>query len=224
MQTDPSACHSPIGSFQRRCYLVSAPAATGQLLPSTGAPLVAARQLATSHDLSRYTADGTAAAAVASPSMPSSLSASRRDRPRPWDAATSPSPAAAPARADTGSRRWWRWRLAVGRRVPAPGTDPGCRERTARTACDRAEGRTHAQAGRPAEAARALRRALARFERLSVPFEAARTREHLAALEPPTAARPLLEAARSTYERLDCRPRQHAVQARLLALARPVRP
>ena len=35
MQTDPTACHSPIGSFQRPCYLVSAPAATGQLLPTT---------------------------------------------------------------------------------------------------------------------------------------------------------------------------------------------
>jgi hypothetical protein len=34
MQTDQSACHSPIGLFQRRCYVVSAPAATGQLLPS----------------------------------------------------------------------------------------------------------------------------------------------------------------------------------------------
>jgi hypothetical protein len=33
MQTDPTARHSPSGSFQRRCYVVSAPAATGQLLP-----------------------------------------------------------------------------------------------------------------------------------------------------------------------------------------------
>jgi len=86
-------------------------------------------------------------------------------------------------------------------------------------ACDRAEGLAHAQAGRPAEAVRALRRALARFERLSVPFEAARTREHLAALESPTAARPLLEVALSAYERLACAPRQHALRARLLALA-----
>jgi hypothetical protein len=86
-------------------------------------------------------------------------------------------------------------------------------------ACDRAEGLARAQAGRPAEAVRALRRALAGFERLSVPFEAARTREHLAVLESPTTARPLLEAALSAYERLACTPRQHAVQARLLALA-----
>jgi hypothetical protein len=84
--------------------------------------------------------------------------------------------------------------------------------------CDRAGGLAHAQAGRPQEAVRALRRALARFERLSVPFEAARTREHLAALEPPTAAGPLLEAA-STYERLAYTSRQHTVQTRLLTLA-----
>jgi len=38
-------------------------------------------------------------------------------------------------------------------------------------------------------------------------------------MEPAAAARPLLEAARSTYERLECTPRQHAVQARLLTLA-----
>lgn len=76
-----------------------------------------------------------------------------------------------------------------------------------------------AEAGRPQEAVRALRRALARFERLGVPFEAARTREHLAALEPPTAAGPLLEAALWTYERPACTSRQHTVQARLLTLA-----
>jgi hypothetical protein len=35
MQTDPTACHSPIGSFQPSCYVVTAPTATGQLLPST---------------------------------------------------------------------------------------------------------------------------------------------------------------------------------------------
>ena len=28
MQTDPTACHSPIGPFQRTCYVVSALAAT----------------------------------------------------------------------------------------------------------------------------------------------------------------------------------------------------
>jgi hypothetical protein len=85
--------------------------------------------------------------------------------------------------------------------------------------CDRAEGLVHAQAGRSPEAIGALGRSLARFERLSVPFEAARTREHLAALEPATTARSLLQVARGTYERLGCTPHQQAVQARLLALA-----
>ena len=37
--------------------------------------------------------------------------------------------------------------------------------------------------------------------------------------EPPTAARQLLDAALSTYDRLACPPRRHAVRARLLALA-----
>jgi hypothetical protein len=36
MQTDPSACHSPIGSFQRCCCcVVTAPTATGQVLTTT---------------------------------------------------------------------------------------------------------------------------------------------------------------------------------------------
>ena len=43
--------------------------------------------------------------------------------------------------------------------------------------------------------------------------------EALAALEPPTAARPLLRSALSTCEDLDCTPRRHAVQAHLLILA-----
>jgi hypothetical protein len=64
-----------------------------------------------------------------------------------------------------------------------------------------------------------VRRAFARFEQLGVPFEAARTREQLAAVEPAAAARSLLQAALSTSERLDCAPRTHAVQARLIALA-----
>ena len=84
-------------------------------------------------------------------------------------------------------------------------------------ACDRAEGLAHAQAGRTREAARALRRALSGFERLGVQFEAARTREHLASVAPAAEARPLLEAALATYERLACAPRGRAVRARLRA-------
>jgi hypothetical protein len=81
--------------------------------------------------------------------------------------------------------------------------------------CDRVEGLAHAQAGRAPEAARALRRALGGFERLGEAFEAARTRERLAAVEPTGAARSLLEAALATYERLACAPRERAVRARL---------
>ena len=67
------------------------------------------------------------------------------------------------------------------------------------------------------EAARALRRALAGFERLGEAFEAARTREHLASVAPAAEARSLLEAALATYERLACAPRGRAVRARLRA-------
>ena len=63
----------------------------------------------------------------------------------------------------------------------------------------------------------ALRGALAGFERLGVPFEAATTRERLAAVEPSGVARSLLEAALATYERLGCAPRGRAVRARLRA-------
>ncbi len=72
--------------------------------------------------------------------------------------------------------------------------------------CDRAEGLLHGERGRRLDAARALRKALARFEELRIPFEAARTRERLAAFEPPAVARRLREAARSTYRRLGAAP------------------
>jgi hypothetical protein len=56
MQSGPTARHSPIGSFQRTCYVVSAPA-TPQILHST-ADLLAARNLPSWHDLSRHTPTG----------------------------------------------------------------------------------------------------------------------------------------------------------------------
>jgi DNA-binding SARP family transcriptional activator len=84
--------------------------------------------------------------------------------------------------------------------------------------CDRAEGLVHANAGRRPAARTALRRALARFEELEVPYEAARTGERLAALEPAPAARSLLEAALATYQRLGAGPRLEAVRSRLAAL------
>jgi hypothetical protein len=86
-------------------------------------------------------------------------------------------------------------------------------------ACDRGEGLLHGSAGRRREAARALRAALGGFERLGVPFEAARTREHLATVASAATARRLLEAAGSTYERLGAKPGHQAVKHRLLTLA-----
>ena len=65
-----------------------------------------------------------------------------------------------------------------------------------------------------------MRRALDRFEQLGDPFEAARNREHLAAVAPAPDARSLLEAAIATYERLACAPRERAARARLGALER----
>jgi hypothetical protein len=62
-----------------------------------------------------------------------------------------------------------------------------------------------------------LRRALAGFERLRVPFEAAATRERLAEIVPAAQARPLLEAALATYALLGARPRHEAVRSRLQA-------
>jgi hypothetical protein len=81
---------------------------------------------------------------------------------------------------------------------------------------DRAEGLLEAHRGREREAGRLLRRALDQFEAMSVPFEAARTREHLATFQPAGAA-PLLRAALETYGRLGARPREKAVRSRLLS-------
>jgi len=68
--------------------------------------------------------------------------------------------------------------------MSALGVDPVAGNALLAPYCDRAEGLVHGQAGRTRQAAQALRRALARFEQLGVPFEAARTREQLAAVEP----------------------------------------
>jgi hypothetical protein len=68
--------------------------------------------------------------------------------------------------------------------------------------CDRAEGLAAVAAGRPQLATARLRAALAGFERLNVPFEAARTGEHLAPLVGEREARHLLASARATRDRL----------------------
>jgi hypothetical protein len=81
---------------------------------------------------------------------------------------------------------------------------------------DRAEGLLRAHRRLEPEVSRLLRRALDQFVAMSVPFEAARTREHLATFEPAEAT-PLWTAALETYERLGARPRERAVRSRLLS-------
>jgi DNA-binding SARP family transcriptional activator len=86
--------------------------------------------------------------------------------------------------------------------------------------CDRADGLVDVASGRTRMAAEKLHRALEGFVELAAPYEAARTREHLAALPPQTvAARALLEAALETYERLGAAPRAAAVRDVLSSLA-----
>jgi tetratricopeptide (TPR) repeat protein len=80
---------------------------------------------------------------------------------------------------------------------------------------DRAEGLLQAHRGREREARRLLHRALERFQQISVPFEAARTQEHLATVEPALATH-MLSGALETYTRLGAGPSEKAVRARLL--------
>ena len=68
--------------------------------------------------------------------------------------------------------------------------------------CDRAEGLAEAATGNRWRSLESLRASLGAFESLSVPFEAARTREFIAAIALPEEARDLLEHAAATYERL----------------------
>jgi DNA-binding SARP family transcriptional activator len=84
-------------------------------------------------------------------------------------------------------------------------------------ACDRAEGLLNARGEGGDGAIQMLRRALDRFEEMAVPFEAARTREHLAILQSGQPARRLFMEAMGAYERLGARPWQEAVQRRLSA-------
>jgi hypothetical protein len=101
---------------------------------------------------------------------------------------------------------------------------PAARENSAGNAllvpfCDRAEGLLMAHRGREREAGGLLRGALEQFNEMSVPFEVARTREHLATVEPAQATQ-LLSAALETYERLGARPGEKAVRARLMGGSR----
>jgi tetratricopeptide (TPR) repeat protein len=67
--------------------------------------------------------------------------------------------------------------------------------------CDRAEGLARAAAGDTPAAGKLLRQAITGFDRMAVPLQAARTREHLARVRPDQADR-LLRAALRTYTTL----------------------
>src|SRR5207248_774043 len=73
-------------------------------------------------------------------------------------------------------------------------------------AIDRATGLLHLWDGDAAGARPWLERALAEYERLGNPFEAARTREHLAEALPADERAPVLDAALGRYEQLGATP------------------
>jgi hypothetical protein len=81
--------------------------------------------------------------------------------------------------------------------------------------CDRAEGDVAAAVGDTAIARRLWTRALEGFERVGVPYEAARTKERLAAASPDDVAAALLENALATYERMRAAPSAERVRAAL---------
>jgi hypothetical protein len=82
-------------------------------------------------------------------------------------------------------------------------------------ACDRAEGLAEAWAGKRWSATELLKGALGGFERLSVPFESARTREALAGITGAEESRDYLEHAMAAYERLGAVPSHQRARARL---------
>jgi hypothetical protein len=69
--------------------------------------------------------------------------------------------------------------------------------------------------GDTAIARRLWTRALEGFERVGVPYEAARTKERLAAASPDDVAAALLENALATYERMRAAPSAERVRAAL---------
>ena len=82
-------------------------------------------------------------------------------------------------------------------------------------AIDRATGLLHLWEGDANGARPTLERALAEYERLGNPFEAARTREHLADALPAEKRGPVLDAALRDYELLGAAPHVKRVRARL---------
>ena len=87
-------------------------------------------------------------------------------------------------------------------------------------ACDRAEGLVKAAEGEIEVARESLRRSLEAFERLGEQYEAARTREILAAVSPPDQAHDLLGQALRDFEDLGARPDADRVRT---LVARPDR-
>ena len=73
----------------------------------------------------------------------------------------------------------------------------------------------HLWEGDAAGARPPLERALAEYERLGNPFEAARTREYLAEALPADARAPVLDAALRAYEHLGATPCAERVRAQL---------
>jgi hypothetical protein len=81
--------------------------------------------------------------------------------------------------------------------------------------CDRAAGLAAAASGRRRDAQAGLRRAVRAFDRLGERFEAARTREELAAVSSAADSNALLRAALEVYEQLGAAPAAGRVRARL---------
>ena len=78
---------------------------------------------------------------------------------------------------------------------------------------DRAAGLMHLWEGDAAGARHLLERALADYERLGNPFEAARTREYLAEALPADERAPVLDAALRQYEQLGATPYAERVRS-----------
>ena len=91
----------------------------------------------------------------------------------------------------------------------------------AEPATDRAAGIASAAAGDPATAEECLTRALQRFEKLGVVFDAALTTERLAAVLPNGQATRLLREALATYKQLDAAPHAERLQRASRPVARP---
>jgi hypothetical protein len=80
---------------------------------------------------------------------------------------------------------------------------------------------THVGGANRCAARPSLERALAEYERLDIPFEAARTREHVANALPAKERAPVLAAALGQYERLGATPSVQRVCSAAVAAHSP---